>query len=362
MPPIIVAISPRTMFQALALIVAVTAILKFPYILAFLLIALILAAALSPGVNFFASRRVPRVLATLLIFVLIFGTLGILGLMVIPVLIDQIQDLVKNFPAYATQYENVLQRLRSLEARYHVLPSTTQIATFVSQRASGWLASTLTATAAVASAIVGIGGVLISTFFLLADGPRLRQGFLSLIPPRFRPSISEQVDPITQRLGAYVRGQLISMSALAFLLGIGLTIAGVPYAWVLAVLAGIAEIIPLVGSTLGAIPAVIVALTVDWKLALIVVAIFAVANVIQGNVLSPLILSSSVEMPPILVFFAILIGAELLGIVGAIIAVPMVATSLVLIQNLYIPAIERQDGTAREAQPSPPPSSPPSEG
>jgi predicted PurR-regulated permease PerM len=209
----------------------------------------------------------------------------------------------------------------------------------------------------VASALIGIGGVLITSFFLLADGPNLREGFLKLIPPLYRDRIAEQFDPIAQRLGAYVRGQLLSMTALSIMLGIGLTIAGVPYAWVLAAIAGFMEIIPLVGSTLGAIPAVVVALTVDWKLALIVVAIFAVSNVIQGNVLSPLILSSSVSMPPILVFFAIMIGAEMLGIVGAIIAVPIVATLMVLIQNLYIPAIERQRlvEPVQAATPPPPP-------
>jgi predicted PurR-regulated permease PerM len=349
MPPITVVISPRILFHALALLIAVAAVLKFPFILALLLIALILAAALAPSVNFFVSKRLPRPLATLLVFVLIFGTLGLLGMILVPVLIAQIQDLVKHVPAYATQYENVLQRLQALEAQYHVLPSTTQIATFISERASGWLASTLTATAAVAAAVVGTGGVLITTFFLLADGPNLKRGFLALIPPRYRTAISEVLDPITLKLGAYVRGQLLSMSALSLVLGIGLTIAGVPYAWVLAALAGLMEIIPLVGSTLGAIPAVIVALTISWKLALIVVAIFAVSNVLQGNVLGPLILSSSVEMPPILVFFAIMIGAELLGIVGAIIAVPLVAITMVLIQNLYLPAIERRPPSETEA-------------
>ncbi len=358
MPPITVVISPRILFQALTLVIALAAIMNFPYILAFVLIALILAAALSPAVNFFADRRIPRALATLIVFVIIFGTLGLVGSFLVPVLIAQIQELIKDFPSYVARYESVLQGLRRLEAQYHVLPSTTQIATFISTRMSGWLASTLTATAAVASAVVGIGGVLITTFFLLADGPNLRKGFLSLIPPRYRDRIAEQFDPISMRLGAYVRGQLMSMAALSVLLGIGLTIAGVPYAWVLAAIAGFMEIIPLVGSTLGAVPAVIVAFTVSWKLALIVIAIFAVSNVIQGNVLSPLILSSSVEMPPILVFFAIMIGAELLGIVGAIIAVPMVAAAMVLIQNLYIPAIEKQ----RLVEPAPaaaPPPSPP---
>lgn len=357
MPTITVTLHPRILFQALALFVALMAIVTFPHILALLLVSLILAAALSPAVNFFATRRLPRALATLLVFVLIFGSLGLLGLIMVPTLIAQVQELIRDFPSYVAQYEQLIQRLQALGARYHVLPSSTQIATFVSQRVSGWLASTLTATAAVASALVGIGGVLITTFFMLADGPNLRKGFLALVPPRYRASVSEQFDPISQRLGAYVRGQLMSMGALAILLGIGLSIAGVPYAWVLAALAGAAEIIPLVGSTLGAIPAVIVAFTVSWKLALIVVAIFAVSNVLQGNVLSPLILSSSVSMPPILVFFAIMIGADLLGIVGAIIAVPIAAVILVLLQNLYIPAISKQrlvEAVPAAAPPTPP--------
>lgn len=355
MQPITVAINPRILYQAFALIMAIAAVIRFPFILSLLLIALILAAALAPAVNAFAARGLPRAFATLLVFVIIFGSLGLVAVILVPVLVAQVQQLIEDFPEYVARYDSVIQNLRRLEAQYQVLPSTTQVATFVSERLSGWLATTLTATAAVASAVVGIGGVLITTFFLLADGPALRRGFLALIPPKYRDRIADQFDPIAQRLGAYVRGQLMSMAALSVLLGIGMTIAGVPYAWVLAAIAGFMEIIPLVGSTLGAIPAVIVAFTVSWKLALIVIAIFAVSNIIQGNVLGPLILSSSVEMPPILVFFAIMIGAELLGIAGAIIAVPLVATLMVLIQNLYIPAIEKQPPPPPPAAPPPPP-------
>ena len=106
MPPITVVISPKILFQALALIIAITAIMKFPFILAFLLIALILTAALAPAVNFFASRRVPRALATLLVFVLIFGSLGLVGMILVPILIAQIQELVKDFPTYVAQYKS----------------------------------------------------------------------------------------------------------------------------------------------------------------------------------------------------------------------------------------------------------------
>ena len=115
----------------------------------------------------------------------------------------------------------------------------------------------------------------------------------------------------------------------------------------LALLAGCFELIPLVGSLLGAIPAVLVSLTVSWKLALVVVAIFGIGNVVQGNVVAPYVFAKSVEVSPVMILLALLIGANLFGVAGAIIAVPLMAMLQVLVQNLYVEPMEREWAAAQ---------------
>jgi predicted PurR-regulated permease PerM len=181
----------------------------------------------------------------------------------------------------------------------------------------------------------------VTTFFLLNDGAKLKEGLIRLSPPRYRMRLANLFEPVANQLGAYVRGQLTVISFLVTYLAIALSIARVPFSLVLALIAGLLDIIPMVG-ILGVIPAALVALTVSWKLSLLVVVLFTVGNFLEGNVISPLILSKSVDVPPILIFFSLMIGAQFMGIVGALLAVPVTAAALVIVKNLYLPSIEEE--------------------
>lgn len=345
-PILTIAIAPRSIGLIVALLLAWLMVRTFPLLVALFLIALVLTAALLPLVQFFTRRAIPKGVAIGLVFLATACFLAVLFLLIMPVLISQGQALAANMPMYGDMFQAGLRRLSDINRQYQLLPALPQVGvragTWISERIASWLQAGVSVTVHA----IGIGFnlflVFLTTFFMLFQGDELKQGFLRLFPLSYRHLLSSQFDPVAERLGAYVRGQLLSMSALSVMLSIGLSIIGLPYAWLLAILAGIFEIVPYMGSIKGILMSTLVAVTVSWHLVLLVWLVFAVSNFVQGNILSPIIMARTVAIPPVLVIFALAIGSQLLGIVGAILAVPMTAALLVLIQNLYVPWIEGQ--------------------
>jgi predicted PurR-regulated permease PerM len=352
-------ISSRTIVLAIALCLAVYLIALMPDIVFLALVSLILTAALSPAVEWIIRRaRAPRPLAVLLVFLLLLSGFALLGLIVVPTLLAQAQTLVGNLPGYVSKVQLSYAFTRNIQPHLAWLPDINAIARTLQTRLSGWLETSLGWLGKVFGVFFTIFVILISTFYMLLDAKRLKAGALQLIPPDHRPLLEAQLDPIASRLGGYVSGVLLSITFLVVYLAVALTLAGEPLALVLAILAGVCEIIPTLGSILGAIPAILVALTVSWQTALVVLAIFLGGNVIQGNLVAPLLYSRSVDVPPIMILFALLIGGTLMGIPGAIIAVPLMAVIQVLVQNLYIePMALNHQNQARHGllQPTPGP-------
>lgn len=344
--PLTVAIAPRSIVIAIALFLLLLAFKTFPLIIGLVLVSMVAAAALAPPVRFLVARRVPRGLAIGLLFLLLFALGFLLMLLVLPVVIEQARALVAHFPGYVAQGQEWLARVSRLYAAQGAkLPELSRIlieaSAWLSQRVGGWLQAGLSFTLQAASAMAGLMLVLFTAFFLLLQGPELGRGFVSLFPARHRELVAAQFEPVTDRLGAYVRGQLMGMSALALMLALGLSLIGMPYAWLIALLSGVLEIIPYLGFFGGVALATLVGITVSWKLVLLAWVVYGIANFIQGNVLGPLIMARTVDMPPVLVIYAVIIGSQLLGLVGAVIAVPVAAMIIVLLQNLYVPVMDR---------------------
>lgn len=336
---LVITIAPRSIVLALSIILGLFLIARIPDIIAILLVSLILAAALAPGVAYFEHRlRLKRPFAILLIYGLVLCAFGLLGLIIVPVLVDQAFQLFGSLPSYAGLARVTLDRLQGYGLR---IPPMSDLFRLVSQQGTIWLRSSLSYTFQAISVMLSAFGVIATTFFLLNDGPNLKRGLLRLLPPSQREKFAGLFGPVALQLGAYVRGQLAVISCFTLYLAVALSVARVPYALVLAMIAGLLDIIPMVG-TLAVVPAALIALTVSWKLAVIVLIIFMIGNFLEGNVLSPLIISKSVNIPPVLIFFALMIGASFMGILGALIAVPVTAAILVLVEHLYLPLVEPQ--------------------
>ncbi|HEY9897697.1 MAG TPA: AI-2E family transporter [Pantanalinema sp.] len=355
-PTLTVAIAPRSIVIAIALFLLLVALKTFPLVFGLVLVSMVVASALEPPVRFLISRRFPRPAAIATVFLGLFAVLALVFLLVLPVVLEQARAFVANFPSYVAMGQEWFSRVSRLYAsRAGQLPDLSgiviQASAWLSQRLGGWLQAGLSITLQIAAGMAGLAMVLLSAFFLLLQGPELGRGFLALFPARHRALIEAQFQPVIDRLGAYVRGQLMSMSALAAMLALGLSLVGLPYAWLIALVSGVLEIVPYLGFLTGVALATLVGVSVSWKVMLLAWVVYAIANLVQGNVLGPFIMARTVEVPPLLVIYAVLVGSQLLGLVGAVIAVPMTAMVLVLVQNLYVPVMDRQ--TDAEAPPGP---------
>ncbi len=177
--------------------------------------------------------------------------------------------------------------------------------------------------------------VPVVALYMLLDKDAIRHNFLSVFPPAKRPKVVKILQDVNAVVGGFIRGQLLVAVIVGILITIMLTILHVPYAPLIGMIAGIAEIIPYLGAFVGAAPAVIIALVTNGPLnAGLVVLGFIVINQIEGHVISPLVVGESVGLSPLFIVIALLAGGELFGLVGLVLAVPVAGIIKVLLVNL----------------------------
>ncbi|HEX9043884.1 MAG TPA: AI-2E family transporter [Candidatus Limnocylindrales bacterium] len=298
-------------------------------------VAVLLASALEPVIGHLRARLgIGRAWTVLLVYAAFLAMVAIVVLLVAPVAIAQA----------ATTYRAIPGLLDGIDAwAGHVQPPALgTAATSVTTAARELLAhpptpntTTLLETGvSVAEAAVSIVTLLVIVFFWLVEHARLQRYILAFVPEGHRPAARAAWNRVETRLGLWVRGQLILMGAIGIATGIIYTLVGLPAALLLAVIAAICEAIPLVGPALGAVPALIVAITVSPQVALVVLVAYLVLHLVEGNVLVPLVMRNTVGLSPFLVLVSLLVGGAAAGIVGAFVAVPLVAALEIVLEPL----------------------------
>jgi predicted PurR-regulated permease PerM len=274
------------------------------------------------------SRRFPRWLAILILYLAILGSLALVGSLVLPPLIDQAQAL---WSAKDEMFEKAQQFLiaKGLLSEHLTFQQAVQRA----PGAGGSEAigrTVFSAIVGLAGGIVGLLTILIVTFYLLVEAGTLRKFLMQLFPPRNRARVDAAARDITTKVSAWLGGQLLLAGIIGSTSALGLWLLGIPFFYVLALISGIGEMIPIIGPVLSAIPAVAVAATVSLKKVLLVILFFVVQQQIENHVLVPKVMERQVGVSAVTVIVALLIGGNLLGIPGAILAVPTAAILQVL--------------------------------
>ena len=277
-----------------------------------------------------APRRLPRWVAILLIYVTILSLLTAVAIAVIPALVSQARDLWAALPELLHKAQLWLIN-RGLLGRELTVGEAVQKTPVGGSDAVGAL---IGAVWGVVGGIFGFITILILTFYILVDAETIVNSFVRLFPRTRRPRVEDACRKVTNKVSAWLGGQLLLAAIIGSTAAVGLWILGVPYFYVLALIAGVGEMIPVVGPILSAIPAVIVALTVRPSLALFVLVFFILQQQLENHVLVPKIMSRQVGVSAVIVIVALLIGGSLLGIVGAVLAVPSAAILQVLYEEL----------------------------
>ncbi len=276
------------------------------------------------------GQRVPRWLAILAVYLLIVGTLIVIGFLVIPPLVGQARALATALPDLLDRGQTLLLRYGLLDHRI-TLEEVLRRAPAASGDAVGTVAMAATG---VVSGVFALLTVLILTFYLLIESDVLFRGFARLFPRAERPRVQEAAAEISVKVSAWLSGQLFLGGVIGVSAAIGLYALGVPYFYVLALVAAFGEMIPVVGPILAAIPAVAVGFTVSPRTGLFVLIFFLAQQQVENHFLVPKVMSRQVGVSAVTVIIALLIGGSLLGIMGAVLAVPSAAILQVVIQEL----------------------------
>jgi predicted PurR-regulated permease PerM len=309
-------------------------------VLLLLYVSALLAVGFSPIVRLIerqkvlpiGSRRLPRWLAILVLYVAILGSLTGIGFLIVPPLVDQAKQFWEAAPAMSARAQDFLVQRGLLQE-----PLTWREAVErapVADSGGQAMGTVVGALFGVLGGLVGFFTILILTFYLLVDADSLRDTFLKLFPRNQRPRVAAASRDITVKVSAWLGGQLLLAGVIGVTSAIGLWLLGIPFFFVLALISAIGEFIPVVGPLLSAIPAVAVAATVSMNKVLLVIIFFVVQQQFENHVLVPKVMERQVGVSAVTVIVALLIGGHLLGIAGAILAVPTAAILQVLVAEM----------------------------
>lgn len=299
-------------------------------------VSMILAIGFSPIVRIIErqrlgfARRVPRWLAILILYLAILGTFALVLVLVFPPLVQQATALWDKLPEMFDKAQQFLISKGWLK-EHLTMREAVERAPGTSGDAVGRVARTA---ASLAGGIFGVVTILILTFYMLVDSWSMRAFALRMFPKKHRARADAASRQVMDKVSAWLGGQMLLAGAIGASSAIGLWALGVPFFYVLALLSALGEMIPIVGPILAALPAIAVASTVSLQTVVLVVIFFVVQQQLENHILVPKIMSRQVGVSPVTVIVSLLIGGSLLGIVGAILAVPTAAILQVIAGEL----------------------------
>lgn len=339
--------SLRDFSRKTLVIVAVILGLLFLYqirnIFVFVIIAVLLAYMAHPPVCWLRRFRVPKWLAILLVFLALFLFAIVLVGITAPIIYGEATQLVSDLPQAVEQIET---RLNTVFHTY--FPESTQEFAFQEyftqtiQNLNANLPSTLQRSYTFVSRTIGgmvtflLGLVLIPLmgFYFLIDAEKFKRAFKLLFPRTYNERIETTIWQMNLMLGKYVRGQLTLSLIMGTLVAVGLTALGIKYALLLGIIAGIAELIPMAGPVIGFIPAGLLAMSMGpWKLVFLII-FYALLHLFENNFLVPRIMGKNMDLHPLTVIIAMMIGAQVFGLVGVLMALPATAAVKIVLNAL----------------------------
>ena len=360
-PERVIQFRPRTIFAVLGIVIAVAVVLELlwlaRHVLTWIFVALFLALALNPAVEWLQRHGIRRRgLATATTFLGALLAVTALGATFIPVLVDQITGFVNDVPGYVNELTAGRGPLGFLERDYQVVEKVEDaIDRGGAGRLLGFSGAALAVTKGVVTMIVATVTIAFMVFFMLLEGPAWMERFYSLLPEGSQERWRGVARDIYRTVGGYVSGNLLISLIAGTLTTIVLLIVDVPYAFALGLLVAILDLIPLAGATLALLVVGTIAFLSSTTAGIVVVAFFLVYQQVENHFIYPVVYSRTVQLSPLAVLIAVLIGAEIAGILGALGAIPIAGTIQVLLVDWLTHRRKRAAQAAPPVDAQPPP-------
>lgn len=309
-------------------------------ILLMLFAAYVLTCAINPLVAKL-QKYVPRVLAVSLILLLLL--IGVLGFLIplFAVTVKQIIIFVENFPNYIDNIQNALN-FNVFGFSLAKIINTEALKVDTSAIVGNLFTHSIEAGKMVANSFTTILAVAIMIFYLAYDETHIKNAFIAFFPQKYKARAGEIVDTISNRVGGYVFGQLLSMAFVGFLTMIGLLIIGHKHALILGFITFVLDIVPVIGPTIAVAAGLISASGSGFLFVLLTFAIFMVVQWLENQVLRPVIFGKLMDMHPLTIIVSLLVGARFLGFWGVILGPAIASVICVLVDELYLKRIDKQ--------------------
>lgn len=320
-----VEVSYKTILFAVAILIGLWFLVYIKEIIILVFISIILLSALLRPVDWLTSKRIPRALSALLVYLAVIALISTAITIIFPPLISQTTEFGSRFPQIISSVNDFLI--------FNKIP-VEDLASIIGRQTQQIAGNLISISTAIFSSIFLILTVFVFTFYLLLEWKSFVRLASSPFSGKQERLVASIISKVERGLGQWVRGQL----SLSFIIGVltytGLTILGIPFALPLALIAGILEIVPIIGPIIASIPAILVGLTVSPILALAVAALFLIIQQLENNLIVPMIMSKVVGLQPPVVMIALLIGTKLAGIGGAFLAIPLIIVIKIIVKEL----------------------------
>jgi predicted PurR-regulated permease PerM len=294
-------------------------------------LALFIAAGLDPAVSWLTRRRLPRWSAVIVILLIVAGVAAGFMAAAIPPLTAQVTALIHELPHYLTTLRDHNSELGRLNTRFHVQERLSQL---LSTRGTALVGGVLGAGELVLSAASSVLVVIVLVVYFLAAMPRIKLFFYRLAPQSRRARVILIGDEIFDKVGGYMLGNFLT----SLIAGIGtwawLEIFGVPYALLLGLLVALLDLIPVIGSTIGGAVVSLVALTVSLPVAIATLVFYIAYRLAEDYLIVPRVMGRAVQVPAVVTVLAVLVGGALMGLIGALVAIPAAAALSLLLHEV----------------------------
>ena len=344
----------RTVYASIglvfALLLAVYLVYKIAVVVLVLLVTLLFSIIVSAPVDYLGRRGLGRGWGTLLVLGGLAILVGIFGMALAPVVVNQASELVEIFPALLESAQDIVVRLQTalgLEPSFRLDPQ--RLGDTARSFLSGGALTTVASVGASVANVVSFGVVIfIATVYTVARPAPLVNGFVALFPAGERQKVRGVLGDMYAAVQRWFLGQLASMSIIGLLFTIAMFVIGIPFALLFGIFAGLVSFVPYVGPVISVIPPVLLALTGDPIDAVWLLLAYAIIQAIEGNLVQPIVMSRAISLHPTVLVFALLIMGTLFGFIGIFLAVPLVAVLHVLLRELWI---ERMDVVGTDPDP-----------
>lgn len=330
-----IAISPGSIGMLLVFIVGAALVFYLRDLVLIVLTAIVLSSAIEPAVQFFMRHKINRILSVLLVYLLFVFFVAGFGFVFIPPVLDDAAAFLTNLPTTLQSIQLSSGLVSSLPGGLGSDLSPAQLADDLRMTFASFTGGLFTTVSAFFGGIVSLALIIIFSFYFAVQETGIDDFLRLIVPVRHQEYALSLWKRSQEKIGKWMQGQILLAVLVGVLLYLGLTILGVPYALLLAVIAAIFELIPVFGQFLAAIPAIAVAFTAGGITAALLVGLwYIIVQFFESNLIYPLVVKKVVGVPPILVILAILIGGSLAGFLGVLLSVPIAAALLEFINDV----------------------------